>query len=248
MNESVRTAMPDERFPAMTGTAIPAPVSSPDRLSTVTPDRHSVLIVVDVQNAFVEGGSLAVGDGGAVVPVINAISEAFDHIVITQDWHPRDHASFASRHPGRLPLESVEVAYGRQVLWPDHCVQGTPGAALVDGLDLPRAQLILRKGFHPGIDSYSAFMEADGTTSTGLAAYLQARGIDTVFVAGLATDFCVAWTALDARKAGFRTMVVEDATRAIDLDGSLDAAWRDMTAAGVGRIASGCIVGWARPG
>ena len=220
-----------------------APVPGAAAGTTVAPDGRSVLIVVDVQNCFVAGGSLPVTDGDAIVPIINRIAPAFDNIVVSQDWHPPDHASFASRYPGRKPFETIVLSYGRQVLWPDHCVQGTEGAALVDGLRLPRAQLIIRKGFHAGIDSYSAFMEADGKTSTGLAAYLQARGIDTVFVAGLATDFCVAWTALDARKAGFRTLVIDDASRAIDLDGSLAAAWRDMDAAGVTRILSTQIQG-----
>ncbi len=220
---------------------------APPATDKLRPNDRAMLIVVDVQNCFVEGGSLPVKDGAAVVPVINAVSQAFDNIVVTQDWHTPDHASFASQHPGRKPFETIDLPYGRQVLWPDHCVQGTPGAALVDGLRLPRAQLVIRKGFHRGIDSYSAFMEADGRTSTGLAAYLQARGIDTVYVAGLATDFCVAWTALDARKAGFATFVIDDASRAIDLDGSLAAAWRRMQAAGVARITSRSIEGWPRP-
>ncbi|MDP9899535.1 bifunctional nicotinamidase/pyrazinamidase [Variovorax ginsengisoli] len=200
---------------------------------------HVALIVVDVQNGFIEGGGLPVVDGAAVVPVINRLAPAFENIVITQDWHPAGHASFASSHAGRKPYDLATLHYGPQVLWPDHCVQGTHDAALHADLHLPTAQLIIRKGFHPGIDSYSAFEEADRQTSTGLAGYLRARGIDTVYVTGLATDFCVAWTALDARKHGFAAYVIEDATRAIDLNGSLAAAWAQMTAQGVGRVQSG---------
>ncbi|MGI9025554.1 MAG: bifunctional nicotinamidase/pyrazinamidase [Burkholderiaceae bacterium] len=210
----------------------------------VKPDADSVLIVVDVQNCFVAGGSLAVAHGDDVVPVINDLAPAFANIVLTQDWHTPGHASFASSHPGKKPFETVNLPYGPQVLWPDHCVQGTDGAALHKDLKPPRAQLVIRKGYHKDIDSYSAFEEADHKTTTGLAAYLKARGIKTVYVVGLATDFCVAWTAIDARKAGFTTYVIEDATRAIDLGGSLAAAWKTMAARGVKRIASGDI---ARP-
>ncbi len=206
--------------------------------TSVHPDAKSVLIVVDVQNDFVSGGSLAVKNGEDVVPIINRIAPAFENIVITQDWHTPGHASFASSHAGEQPFGTTTMPYGEQVLWPDHCVQGTAGAALHADLDLARAQLVIRKGFHHGIDSYSAFREADRDTTTGLAAYLKARGVETVCVVGLATDFCVAWTAIDATEAGFRTIVIEDATRAIDLDGSLDAAWRAMKAAGVTRITS----------
>ncbi len=209
----------------------------------IRPDAQSVLIAVDVQNCFVTGGSLPVKDGEAVVPVINRLARAFDNIVITQDWHTQGHASFASSHPGRKPFETIELAYGTQVLWPDHCVQGTEGAELVKGLDLPKAQLIVRKGYHRDVDSYSAFEEADHHTPTGLAGYLKQRGITKVFVTGLATDFCVAWTALDARQAGFETWVIEDATRAIDLNGSLAAAWQKMAEAGVQRIQSTDIAG-----
>ena len=202
---------------------------------------HVALIVVDVQNGFIEGGGLPVAGGAEVVPVINRLAPAFENIVITQDWHPAGHASFASSHAGRKPYDMATLHYGEQVLWPDHCVQGTHDAALHADLHLPTAQLIIRKGFHPGIDSYSAFEEADRVTSTGLAGYLQARGIDTVYVTGLATDFCVAWTALDARKHGFAAYVVEDATRAIDLNGSLVAAWAQMAAMGVGRVQSDAL-------
>jgi len=207
----------------------------------ITPGPKAALLVIDVQNCFVTGGTLAVKGGEEVVPIINKIAPAFENVVVTQDWHTPGHASFASAHPGKKPFESIKLAYGNQVLWPDHCVQGTPDAALQKDLSLPKAQLVIRKGFHKDTDSYSAFMEADGKTSTGLAAYLKARGIDTVYVAGLATDFCVAWTALDARKAGFKAAVIEDASRGIDLNGSLKAAWDKMTKAGVMRIQSSDI-------
>lgn len=199
-------------------------------------DDRTVLLVVDVQNDFCPGGSLAVADGDAVVPVINALARRFRHVVLTQDWHPAGHASFASSHPGRRPFETIELAYGPQVLWPDHCVQGSPGAAFHTGLDLPHAEAVIRKGFRPGIDSYSGLIEADGRTPTGLEGYLRERGIAKVVIAGLATDFCVNWTAQDAARAGFETVVVEDACRAIDLDGSLDRAWAEMAAAGIERV------------
>nr|WP_047575792.1 bifunctional nicotinamidase/pyrazinamidase [Methylobacterium sp. ZNC0032] len=199
-------------------------------------DDRTVLIVVDVQNDFCPGGSLAVPDGDAVVPVINALGRRFRHVVLTQDWHPAGHASFASSHPGRKPFETIELAYGPQVLWPDHCVQGTAGAAFHGGLDLPHAQAVIRKGYRSGIDSYSGFVEADRRTRTGLEGYLRERGIAKVVVAGLATDFCVGWTAQDAARAGFETLVVEDACRAIDLDGSLDRTWAEMAAAGIKRV------------
>jgi len=202
------------------------------------PDAASVLIVVDVQNCFIAGGTLAVPHGEDVVPVINRIAPAFVNVVMTQDWHPPAHVSFASSHPGRKPYETIEIAYGKQTLWPDHCVQGTLDAALARDLKIPRAELILRKGFHRDVDSYSAFREADRATPTGLQGYLQERGVRRVFVAGLATDFCVAWTALDARQAGFDTYVIEDACRGIDLEGSVAAAWQEMTRRGVRRIQS----------
>jgi nicotinamidase/pyrazinamidase len=204
----------------------------------ITPDAKSALIVVDVQNCFVTGGTLPVKDGEAVVPVINKLSAAFQNIVVTQDWHTTGHASFASSHQGKKPFETTKLSYGTQVLWPDHCVQGTDDAALHKDLKLPTAQIIIRKGFHKEMDSYSAFDEADHKTATGLAGYLKARGIKTLYITGLATDFCVAWTAMDARKAGFTVYVIEDATRAIDLNGSLAAAWKAMTAKGVKRIQS----------
>jgi len=228
--------------PALTlATAFAAPVAPAASRDAAAPDTRSALIVVDVQNCFVEGGSLPVKDGLAIVPLINRLAPAFDNIVVTQDWHTPGHASFASSHAGRKPFETTAMPYGTQVLWPDHCVQGSDDAALVKDLKLPTAQLIIRKGFHQGVDSYSAFEEADHRTSTGLAAYLKARGIATVYVVGLATDFCVAWTALDARKAGFRTFVIEDATRAIDLNGSLAASMAAMRKAGVQVIRSSAI-------
>ena len=199
-------------------------------------DDRTVLLVVDVQNDFCPGGSLAVRDGDAVVPIVNALGRRFRHVVLTQDWHPAGHASFASSHPGRKPFETTELAYGPQVLWPDHCVQGTAGAAFHAGLDLPLAETVIRKGYRPGIDSYSGFVEADRRTRTGLEGYLRERGFARVVVAGLATDFCVNWTAQDAARAGFETVVVEDACRAIDLDGSLDRAWAEMAAAGIKRV------------
>ena len=204
----------------------------------IKPNAASALIVVDVQNAFVTGGTLPVKDGEAVVPVINRIAPGFQNIVVTQDWHTPGHASFASKHTGKKPFETTELSYGTQVLWPDHCVQGTEDAALHKDLKLPTAQIIIRKGFHKEIDSYSAFGEADHKTATGLAGYLKQRGIKTLYITGLATDFCVAWTALDGRKAGFAVYVIEDATRAIDLNGSLAAAWKQMSAKGVKRIQS----------
>jgi len=206
--------------------------------SKIKPNDKSALIVIDVQNCFVDGGTLPVKGGAEVVPVINKLAESFENIVVTQDWHTQGHASFASAHAGQKPFSSIKLSYGNQVLWPDHCVQGTDDAALHKDLKLPTAQVIVRKGFHKGVDSYSAFEEADRKTATGLGGYLKQRGIKTVYVAGLATDFCVAWTALDARKAGFEVYVIEDATRAIDLNGSLAAAWKQMTAKGVKRIQS----------
>lgn len=200
---------------------------------------RSVLIVVDVQNCFVPGGSLAVKEGDVIVPLINKIAKGFENVVLTQDWHTADHVSFASQHAGKKPFEAVKLPYGNQVLWPDHCVQGTEGASLVKDLSIPHAQLVVRKGFHKDVDSYSAFTEADGKTSTGLGGYLKQRGMTRIFVVGLATDFCVAWTAMDARKQGFETYVVEDACRGIDAQGSLAKAWSSMKAAGVKRIQSG---------
>ncbi len=204
----------------------------------IKPSASSALIVVDVQNCFLPGGSLAVKEGDQVIPVINRIAKGFENVVMTQDWHTAHHISFASSHEGKKPFEMIKLPYGDQVLWPDHCVQGTESAALAKELDIPKAELIIRKGFHNDVDSYSAFLEADKETRTGLAGYLKERRIDTVFVTGLATDFCVAWTAIDARHAGLTTYVVEDACRGIDVGGSLAKAWADMRTAGVERIQS----------
>ena len=204
-------------------------------------DDTSALLVIDVQNCFLPGGSLAVKDGDQVVPVINKLAKGFSNVVMTQDWHTVGHVSFASSHGGKKPFETVDLPYGKQVLWPDHCVQGTDGASLSKDLSIPQAELVIRKGYHKDVDSYSAFTEADGKTTTGLAAYLKARKLQKLFIAGLATDFCVAWTATDARKAGFEAYVIEDACRGIDTQGSLAKAWADMAKAGVKRIQSGDI-------
>lgn len=193
----------------------------------------NALIVVDVQNDFCPGGLLAVDDGDAVVDPINAMMGDFDAVVLTQDWHPSDHASFAENHAGAAPFSTTEMAYGTQVLWPTHCVQGSKGAAFHQRLNTDRADLIIRKGFRAAIDSYSAFFENDQTTKTGLAGYLQDRGITDLTFVGLATDFCVAWSAMDARKEGFDACLVLPASRAIDLNGSLDAALANLKGAGV---------------
>jgi len=209
----------------------------------IKPSASSALIVVDVQNCFLPGGSLAVKDGDQVIPVINRIAKSFENVVMTQDWHTPHHISFASSHEGKKPFETIKLAYGNQVLWPDHCVQGTEGAQIARDINIPQAELIIRKGFHNDVDSYSAFVEADKETQTGLASYLKERKIDTVFVTGLATDFCVAWTAIDARHAGLNVYVVDDACRGIDINGSVTKAWEDMTAAGVKKIQSSDIAG-----
>jgi nicotinamidase/pyrazinamidase len=207
----------------------------------IKPNASSALIVVDVQNCFLPGGSLAVKDGDQVIPVINRIAKSFENVVMTQDWHTPHHISFASSHEGKKPFEVIKLPYGNQVLWPDHCVQGTESAHIAKGIDIPQAVLIIRKGYHDDVDSYSAFLEADKETRTGLAGYLKERKIDTLFVTGLATDFCVAWTAMDARNAGFDVYVVEDACRGIDLNGSIAKAWEDMTKLGVKKIESSDI-------
>ena len=238
--------MPNRRSVLTGATTLAAALSLPHArraaAAAVTPGEADVLIVVDVQNCFVPGGTLPVKEGDAVVPIINAIAKRFANVGITQDWHTPGHASFASAHPGKNPFESITLAYGEQVLWPDHCVQGSADAALHPALDIPHAQLVIRKGYHRGVDSYSAFYEADAKTPTGLGAYLKQRGIGRVFVAGLATDYCVAFTALDARRDGFEVSVVEDACRAIDLNGSLARAWEQMAAKGVGRVRSADLV------
>lgn len=203
---------------------------SPGSGSLISLGPGDVLLVIDVQNSFTPGGSLAVKDGDEVVPVINRVATRFSRVILTQDWHPPGHVSFASSHAGKAPFEIIQLSYGAQVLWPDHCVQGTEDA-----------ELIIRKGYHRHTDSYSAFREADGTTPTGLTGYLRERRLARVFLAGLATDFCVAWSAIDARKAGFAAYVIEDACRGIDTGGSLATAWADMTSAGVERIQSSDI-------
>lgn len=203
---------------------------------TISP--RTALLVIDVQNDFIPGGQLAVPEGDRIVPLINRLAEQFKQVVIAQDWHPAGHASFASSHPGRQPYEVIQLPYGEQTLWPDHCIQGSRGADFHSGLNLPHAQLIIRKGCNPDIDSYSAFLEADRATTTGLAGYLKERGIDTVYMVGLALDFCVMFSALDARAAGFNTFVVLDACRAIDMNGSLASAIERMQVAGVGLIQS----------
>ena len=202
-----------------------------------------VLVVVDVQGDFLPGGSLAVADGDAVVPLINVLAKKFTNVVLTQDWHPANHISFASQHPGKAPFETIELDYGTQVLWPDHCVWGSRGADISADLDIPQAQLIIRKGYTRAIDSYSGFQEADRQTLTGLAGYLNERDVDRLYVVGLATDYCVGWTAIDGAAAGFDVTVIEDATRAIDNAGSLARAWEDMAEADVERLQSKDILG-----
>lgn len=202
-----------------------------------------VFIVVDVQYDFLPGGALAVPKGDEVIEPINELAARFKHVVMTQDWHPAGHISFASSHVGRKPFDVIDLPYGKQVLWPDHCIWDSKGSEFSDDLDIPHNELVVRKGYDPRIDSYSGFMEADRKTRTGLAGYLKERGFKRAFVAGLATDFCVGWTALDAKAAGFETVVVEDACRAIDTAGSLAKGWASMKEAGVGRMASAGIKG-----
>jgi nicotinamidase/pyrazinamidase len=197
-----------------------------------------VLLVIDVQKDFCPGGALAVADGDAVIAPILRCMTRFEHIIFTQDWHTSDHFSFASAHPGKKPFEQIEASYGPQTLWPDHCVQGTPGAEFHPALLLPSAELIVRKGFRPTIDSYSAFFENDRTTSTGLADYLRERNLTRVFLAGLAYDYCVGYSALDARRLGFPAFILRDACRAIDLNGSVAAIEEEFARAGVDLIDS----------
>jgi nicotinamidase/pyrazinamidase len=199
---------------------------------------HDVLLVIDVQNDFCPGGALAVAGGDEVIPVIHRIAPLFEHILLTQDWHSPRHASFAHAHAGKQAFESVRASYGEQTLWPDHCVQGTPGADFHPDLKLPQAELILRKGFRPEIDSYSAFFENDRVTTTGLGGYLRERKVTRVFAAGLAFDFCVGYSALDARGLGFEAVVIRDACRAIDLNGSAARMEAEFAKAGVAVIDS----------
>jgi nicotinamidase/pyrazinamidase len=197
-----------------------------------TTDRD-VLIVIDIQNDFCPGGALAVPDGDEIIPAVNRLAASYAHVILTQDWHPPGHASFASSHPGKHPFETIQVAYGAQVLWPDHCVQGTTGAAFHPELEVPHAELVLRKGFRTAIDSYSAFQENDHRTATGLASYLRERGFGRLTLCGLATDFCVGFSAIDGCQAGFQVSVVTSACRAIDINGSLAQTMRSMSQAGV---------------
>jgi nicotinamidase/pyrazinamidase len=196
-------------------------------------DDRDILIIVDVQNDFCPGGALAVPLGDGIVPAVNRLAAEFAHVVLTQDWHPRGHASFASSHPGKHPFDTINASYGEQILWPDHCVQGTRGAEFHPNLDVPHAELVLRKGFRTAIDSYSAFFENDRHTPTGLVAYLKERRFERVTLCGLATDFCVFYSALDGRQAGFEVTVASDACRGIDMDGSLAQAMRSMNEARV---------------
>jgi nicotinamidase/pyrazinamidase len=194
---------------------------------------REVLLVIDVQNDFCPGGALAVPKGDEIIFAVNRLAASYAHVILTQDWHPRGHSSFASSHPGKHPFETIEVSYGEQILWPDHCVQGTPGAVIHFALDIPHAELVLRKGFRSTIDSYSAFRENDRRTATGLTGYLRERGFERVILCGLATDFCVAFSAIDGRQAGFEVSVATSACRGIDIDGSLARAMRSMSEAGV---------------
>lgn len=202
----------------------------------IQPGNDDLLLIVDVQNDFCPGGALAVANGDAVVPIINRLIDRFDHVALTQDWHPKGHGSFAASHPGARPFETIDMPYGQQTLWPDHCVQGTPGATFHPQLETTRAEMVIRKGFRPDIDSYSAFYENDRRTPTGLAGYLRERGLCRIFLVGLATDYCVCHSAVDARRIGFDAVLIEAGCRAIDLSGSLDAAWAGMAAAGVQRV------------
>ena len=195
-----------------------------------------ILLVVDVQNDFCPGGALAVPRGDEIVATVNRLAANFAHVVLTQDWHPRGHLSFASSHPGAQPYQTIKVSYGPQVLWPDHCIQGTPGAAFRSDLDIPHAELVLRKGYHPTIDSYSAFYENDRKTRTGLSGYLRERGFKRIFLAGLAFDFCVRYSAEDARREDFEAIVIEDACCGIDVDESMRAAHDLMQNLGIIRI------------
>lgn len=199
---------------------------------------QDVLVVTDMQNDFCPGGALAVPGGDMLVPIINRLARRFAHVILTQDWHPRGHLSFASSHPGKKPFDTIDLPYGSQTLWPEHCVQQTPGAAFHAGLDVPHAQLILRKGYHRTVDSYSAFFENDRKTPTGLGGYLRERGFRRIFFCGLATDFCVRFSAEDAKALGFESVVISDACRGIDTDRSMDAAHESFGQIGIQRLES----------
>jgi nicotinamidase/pyrazinamidase len=207
----------------------------------MTAKPRDILLVVDVQNDFCPAGRLAVPRGDEVVPLVNRLAEKFEHVLLTQDWHPPGHMSFASSHPGRKPFDTIAASYGPQVLWPDHCVQGTPGAEFHKDLRIAPAELVLRKGYHRDIDSYSAFYENDRTTHTGLAGYLRERGFTRVFVAGLAFDFCVRYSSEDARREGFEVVVIEDACRGIDVDGSMLATRRSLHSIGVACVGADAV-------
>lgn len=196
------------------------------------------LLIVDVQNDFCPDGALEVPNGDTIIPTINKVSDDFEVVLQTQDWHPRGHSSFASTHEGKEPFETTEMPYGEQVLWPDHCVQGSQGAEFHPDLETHKSQLIIRKGFRKEIDSYSAFYENDNKTTTGLTGYLNAREIDSLYVVGLATDFCVKWSVIDGLKEGFDLFVIEDAVKGIDIDGSVDQAWKEMLDAGAQKVHS----------
>ncbi len=210
-------------------------------MSSIGPGHDDMLLVIDVQNDFCPGGALAVPRGDEVVPVINDLINRFDHVVLTQDWHPRGHSSFASSHPGKEPFSEVSMDYGPQTLWPDHCLQGSRGAAFHDRLSRTKAEMVIRKGFRPGIDSYSAFFENDKITPTGLTGYLRERDIKRVFCAGLAFDFCVRYSAEDAQRQQFETFVIEDACRAIDMNGSAAATRDSLSRLGIGLVNSADI-------
>ncbi len=220
---------------ASTASMIPTAKMAGRVLRPAVPAENRVMLVVDIQNDFCPDGALAVPEGNQIVPIVNQLSRRFAHVILTQDWHCEDHLSFASSHPGTQPLERVELSYGSQILWPDHCVQNTPGADFHPDLHIANCELIIRKGYHREIDSYSAFFENDRQTPTGLAGYLRERGLNRIFLVGLATDFCVAYSALDARRLGFEVTVIENACRGIDVHGSLAAAWQQMSDAGVVR-------------
>lgn len=209
----------------------------------LSPRRGDLLLVVDIQNDFCPGGRLAVPRGGEIVPVINTLARRFAHVVLTQDWHPPGHLSFVSSYPDARPFETIDVDYGAQILWPDHCVQGTHGAAFHGDLDIPHAELVLRKGYHPTIDSYSAFYENDRRTPTGLASYLRERAMRRVFLAGLAFDFCVRYSAEDARRVGFEVVVIEDACRSLDVEGSAEATRAQFRKLGIACVPADAIAG-----
>ncbi len=211
-------------------------------IGKITPGNTDLLLVVDVQNDFCPGGAFAVPGGDELPPIVNRVAKQFEHVVLTQDWHPSRHKSFASSHPGRQPYEAITLPYGPQILWPDHCVQGTHGAEFHPKLDIPHAELILRKGYHPHIDSYSAFFENDRETPTGLASYLRERGFTHIFIAGLAFDFCVRYSAEDAHRSGFRVTIIEDACRGIDVNGSEEDARKSFAALGVQSVYASSLI------